>query len=125
MKKYMLAGSCFALIAVVLGAFASHALKNYFEASVLQSFQTGIRYMMYHGLALLIFSQWTVVKNPWIFRMFFWGVIVFSGSIFLLCLSKSFPLNLSWLGPFTPLGGSMLIFGWGLLSWEIYKSKKS
>lgn len=122
MKKYMLAGSCFALVAVVLGAFASHALKNYFEASVLQSFQIGIRYMMYHGLALLIFSQWTLAKNKWIFRLFFWGVIIFSCSIFLLCLSSTLLLNLSWLGPLTPIGGSMLIMGWVLLLWEIYKS---
>ena len=57
MRKFSIAGVSFALLAVILGAFASHALKDHFEVGVLQSFETGIRYMMYHGLALLILSQ--------------------------------------------------------------------
>ena len=57
MRKYVLTGGSFALLALVLGAFATHALKAHFSAEVLQSFQTGIRYMMYHGLALIIFSK--------------------------------------------------------------------
>ncbi len=124
MRKYRLAGSIFALIAVILGAFASHALKAYFEVEVLQSFQTGIRYLMYHGLAMLIFSQTTAAKNPWIFRLFFWGVILFSFSIFLLCFAKLGPYNLSWMGPLTPIGGGLLISGWVLLIWKFYKTKE-
>ncbi len=81
MKKYILSGGSFALLAVVLGAFASHALKSYFSPEVLESFQTGIRYMMYHGLALLIFSQIPLARNPLIFRLFFWGIVLFSFSI--------------------------------------------
>ena len=124
MRKYRLAGSMFALIAVILGAFASHALKAYFEVEVLQSFQTGIRYLMYHGLAMLIFSQTTAAKNPWIFRLFFWGVILFSFSIFLPCFAKLGPYNLSWMGPLTPIGGGLLISGWVLLIWEFYNTKE-
>ena len=124
MRKYMLGGGIFALIAVILGAFASHALKAYFEVEVLQSFQTGIRYMMYHGLAMLIFSKMSVARDPWIFRLFFWGIILFSFSIFLLCFAKLGPYNISFIGPLTPIGGGLLISGWVLLIWKIYKTKE-
>ena len=67
MRKYILLGGGFAMIAVIMGAFASHVLKAHFTNEVLQSFQTSIRYMMYHGLALLIFSQIPLARNPWIF----------------------------------------------------------
>ena len=123
MRKFSIAGVSFALLAVILGAFASHALKDYFEVGALQSFETGIRYMMYHGLALTILSQMSVAQNPWIFRLFFWGVIFFSFSIFALCLGKLTIYNLSWVGPITPIGGSLLIIGWAMLLWKIIKNK--
>lgn len=123
MRKFSIAGVSFALLAVILGAFASHALKDHFEVAVLQSFETGIRYMMYHGLALLILSQMSVAQNPWIFRLFFWGVIFFSFSIFALCLGKLITYDLSWVGPITPIGGSLLIIGWAMLLWKIIKNK--
>lgn len=124
MRKYILAGGSFAFLAVVLGAFASHGLKSLFSAEVLQSFETGIRYMMYHGLALLIFSQLKWAKSPLIFRLFFWGVVLFSFSIFILCLGKLTPFDLSWLGPVTPVGGILLILGWAVLLWESFKDNK-
>ena len=123
MRIFILVGGSFAMLAVIIGAFASHALKAYFTDEVLQSFQTGIRYMMYHGLALLTFSQIPFARNPWIFRFFFWGVVLFCGSIFLLCLAKLSPYNFSWMGPITPIGGSLLIIGWALLMWKAYQNK--
>ena len=123
MRKFSIAGASFALLAVILGAFASHSLKSHLEVDVLQSFETGIRYMMYHGLALLIFSQISVAQNPWIFRLFFWGLIFFSFSIFGLCLGKLTTYDLSWVGPVTPIGGSLLIIGWAMLLWKIIKNK--
>ena len=61
MRKFQLAGASFALLSIALGAFASHFLKSYFDVLELDTFETGIRYMMYHGLALLILSilSWT------------------------------------------------------------------
>ncbi len=123
MRKYVLTGGNFALLALVLGAFATHALKAHFSAEVLQSFQTGIRYMMYHGLALIVFSKISWAKNPIIYRLFFWGVILFSGSILILCLGKLTPFDFSWLGPVTPIGGGLLIMGWALLIWKTYQNK--
>jgi len=122
MRKFSLVGVSFTLLALILGAFASHALKAYFAVEVLQSFETGIRYMMYHGLAMLIFSQMPVARNTWIFQLFFWGVIFFSFSIFGLCLGKIIPYDLSWLGPITPIGGGLLIFGWAMLLWKIFQN---
>ena len=123
MRKYVLTGGSFALLAVVLGAFASHALKAHFSTEVLQSFQTGIRYMMYHGLALMIFSQISWARNPLIFSLFFWGIVLFSFSIFILCFGKLTPFDFSWLGPVTPIGGSLLILGWALLLWKTFQNK--
>ena len=123
MRKYVLTGGSFALLAVVLGAFASHALKAHFSTEVLQSFQTGIRYMMYHGLALMIISQISWARNPLIFRLFFWGIVLFSFSIFILCFGKLTPFDFSWLGPITPIGGSLLILGWALLLWKTFQNK--
>ena len=124
MKKYILSGGSFALLAVVLGAFASHALKSYFSPEVLESFQTGIRYMMYHGLALLLLSSFDISQNVWIFRLFFWGTILFSLSIYLLSLQEIIAINFSWLGPITPIGGTLIIMGWCLLIWCILNKRK-
>ena len=123
MRKYVLTGGGFALLALVLGAFATHALKAHFSAEVLQSFQTGIRYLMYHGLALIIFSKISWARNPIIYRFFFWGTILFSCSIFIICLAKLTPFDFSWLGPVTPIGGGLLITGWALLLWKTYQNK--
>ena len=123
MRKYVLTGGNFALLALVLGAFATHALKAHFSAEVLQSFQTGIRYMMYHGLALIVFSKISWAKNPIIYRLFFWGIILFSGSILIICIGKLTPFDFSWLGPVTPIGGGLLIMGWALLIWKTYQNK--
>ena len=125
MRKYVLTGGNFALLALVLGAFATHSLKAHFSAEVLQSFQTGIRYMMYHGLALIVFSKISWAKNPIIYRLFFWGIILFSGSILILCLGKLTPFDFSWLGPVTPIGGGLLIMGWALLIWKTYQNKNN
>ena len=116
-------GGSFALIAVIMGAFASHGLKAHFSAEVLQSFETGIRYMMYHGLALMIFSQIPYARNPLIFKLFFWGVILFSFSIFILCFGNLIPYDFSWLGPVTPIGGGLLILGWVILISKTFKEK--
>ena len=123
MRKYILLGGSFALLSVVMGAFASHALKAFFTEEVLQSFHTGIRYMMYHGLAVLIFSQIPLARSPWIFRLFFWGVVLFCGSIFIICLGKLSPYDFSWIGFITPIGGGLLIIGWVLLLWKVYQKK--
>ena len=81
MKKYVLTGGGFALFALVLGAFATHALKAHFSAEVLQSFQTGTRYMMYHGWHLLFFQK-SHGQEIQLFTGFFFGALYFFPAVF-------------------------------------------
>lgn len=123
MRKFKLAGAFFALLSVVLGAFASHFLKSYLDIHEFDAFETGIRYMMYHGLSMLIIGGIQIKKNILIFSLFFWGTILFSFSIFLLSLQTFFSTDLSFLGPVTPLGGTLLISAWIILILRILKIK--
>ena len=123
MRKFKLAGAFFALLSLVLGAFVSHFLKSYLDLRELDAFDTGIRYMMYHGLSMLILAGFEIPKNTLIFRLFFWGNVLFSLSIFLLCLQNIFSMDLSFLGPVTPLGGALLISAWIILILRILKNK--
>jgi len=110
-------GSFFALCAVVLGAFASHGLKDKIAAESLESFQVGVRYMMYHALALLLFSiihETTHRMQQWTLLLFVLGIFLFSGSIFLLSTQSLHQWKVSFFGPITPIGGLFLIAGWVL-----------
>lgn len=121
-KKLLVAGVLFALTGVVLGALGAHALEKYLSIEQLKSFETGVRYQMYHALALLI-----VAVMPWItdktkrvvFYMFTIGVVLFSFSIYLLSTAVIWDGNVSFLGPVTPVGGLLLITGWFIVLWKI------
>ena len=106
------------MVAVLLGAFAAHGLSGTLSADQLQSFQTGVRYQMYHSLAMLFISGFLPqLKRVWAVRaLWLWavGVLFFSGSIYLLsCRSLLGFEGLVVLGPVTPLGGLCFILGWG------------
>jgi uncharacterized membrane protein YgdD (TMEM256/DUF423 family) len=121
-KKLLITGSIFMLMGVVLGAMAAHALENYLDADQLDSFQTGVRYQIYHGLALLIFSQVKILSNTslnviwWLFLI---GSVLFSFSIYLLTTTAVTGWELRFLGPITPVGGLLLISGWGYAIFKI------
>jgi len=114
-------GALFALLSVIIGAFNSHALKKILPETALESIDVGLSYMMYHGLALLILS---IEEKKWITIFFVVGTIFFSFSIFLLSIQSIVNIELSWLGPITPIGGCFLIFGWILLVYKFVKQKK-
>jgi uncharacterized membrane protein YgdD (TMEM256/DUF423 family) len=107
------AGAGFALLAVVLGAFAAHGLKAVLDGQQLALFETASRYQMYHALALLVVG--VMLTNPQFSRSllklaaiaFILGIILFSGSLYLLAL-----VGASWLGAITPLGGIAFLSGW-------------
>jgi uncharacterized membrane protein YgdD (TMEM256/DUF423 family) len=118
MKNYlMIIAGFFAVTAVGLGAIGSHALKNILTIEQLMSFETGIRYQMYHALTLIgiaalkmIFNSKYLVYSSWAFII---GTILFSFSIYLLSTREA--LNAPWiisLAPLTPFGGISLILGW-------------
>lgn len=114
----------FCLSAVILGAFGAHALKEVLSESQLNSFQTGIRYQFFHGLAILILSlnskQFTDRLSS-IIKIMSAGIILFSFSIYLLNIQDLVGFSISYLGPITPIGGLLLITSWTGLFFSIKK----
>jgi uncharacterized membrane protein YgdD (TMEM256/DUF423 family) len=110
-------------IAVALGALGAHTLKGSLSPESLASFETGVRYHIIHSLALLILSGITIhhKRKKLIFRMMFYGMLLFSGSIYLLSTRSLFSVGeyFSALGPVTPLGGLMLISSWLILAFGL------
>lgn len=117
MTRFFLAiGALTAGMAVLLGAFGAHTLETRVTAERLAVFETGVRYQMYHALALL-FLAWAAQQWPgWQITvagyLFIAGMIIFSGSLYLLVLTDT-----PWLGAMTPIGGLSFIVGWALLFW--------
>ena len=97
---------------MILGAFGAHLLKKSLSESALQSFEVGVRYMMYHGLALLILTLIPFEEKKLVAIFFVIGTLLFSLSIFFLSIQSILKINLKWLGPITPIGGTFLIMGW-------------
>ena len=126
-KNFFLAASILGLIAVVLGAFAAHGLRNALVTTSLESFQTGVRYQMYHAFFLFVVGLMPQL-HPQQKKRLFWltllGVLLFSGSIYLLATNALTSTNFDFLGPVTPIGGLLLIMAWGLLAFYLLKRKK-
>ena len=112
MDKLKIIGGFFALISVVLGAIAAHKLKDSLNEESLKSFETGVKYMMYHGLAMIIVSNSNIQGKNNLLIIFSLGILLFSFSIFLLSTQSLTKINFSFLGPVTPIGGLTLIIGW-------------
>ena len=114
-KKSVATGIVFITIAIILGAFGAHGLKGLISAEKIASFEVGARYQMYHGLALLAIglqvSKFSF-QLKWIYFFLFVGTILFSVSIYFLAIQEILGVSLPFLGPITPLGGSLLIVGW-------------
>ena len=117
-RTSVITGIVLIVIAIILGAFGAHALKEKLEPAQLNSFEVGVRYQMYHGLALLALG---LAANQFQFslklynRMIIVGVIALSLSIYLLAIQGIIGTKLSFLGPITPIGGSILIIAWIIL----------
>ncbi|HEV8343442.1 MAG TPA: DUF423 domain-containing protein [Candidatus Binatia bacterium] len=119
-RFFFIAGSISALLAVALGAFAAHGLRNKLTPEMLTIFETGVRYQMYHALALLgvawASTRWpggSITAAGWLFIL---GTILFSGSLYLLSLT-----GVRWLGAITPIGGAAFLLGWLLLAWGAWR----
>ncbi len=118
-------------VGVALGALGAHALKNKIATGIitaeqLNGFDTGVKYHMYHVLAMLaviILNQIQPHKNlKWAFNFFLWGIVCFSGSLYLLCTRNLFGAEwLRFLGPVTPVGGVLFIAGWLFLAFSAVK----
>lgn len=126
-KKIILTGILLVLFGIIFGAFGAHALKNVVEdQKLLDAFETGVRYQMYHGLAFLMLGLSKlgnrIERAP--FFLMLLGVILFSGSIYLLVLNPLIDYALpEMIGIITPIGGTCLIISWILVFVKILKEK--
>jgi uncharacterized membrane protein YgdD (TMEM256/DUF423 family) len=119
-RIFFILGSLSGLVAVALGAFGAHTLRDRLSTDLLSIFETGVRYQMYHALALLL-TAWAITRWPGPFSvaagwLFVAGSVIFSGSLYALSLS-----GVRWLGAITPLGGVAFIIGWlclALAAWR-------
>ena len=126
-RKIVLLASFIGGLGVVLGAFAAHGLKPLLSVSALESFNTGIRYQMYHAFLLFFIGITTQVKpkqKSILFKLISIGVLLFSGSIYLLSTNDLTPFNFKVIGFITPIGGLFLIASWLLLFVYFFRIKK-
>ena len=122
--KYIKAAVFLAATAVTLGALGAHTLKELISESQLHSFETGVRYQLFHAITLLILSLNNKKFNRHLkksLRLMITGVCLFSFSIYLLSIKDLINVPIKLLAPITPLGGVLLIFGWLILLISIKK----
>ncbi|MEJ6505302.1 MAG: DUF423 domain-containing protein [Crocinitomicaceae bacterium] len=124
-KTYIITGATFICLAIVLGAFGAHSLKTLLNPSEVLSFEVGVRYQMYQGIALLALglNNNESLKNKLQYRGFTLGTLLFSGSIYFLSIDRAIGMKLSWFGPLTPVGGAILIVTWIYFIYRILKRK--
>ena len=116
MKEFVfIAGGIYGTLAVIFGAFGAHGLKKFLDIDQLKSFETGVKYQMYHALLLIMtgmifpFINFSQNLMAWFLII---GVFLFSFSIYGLVLSSAKGRKMAFLGPVTPLGGLLLVMGW-------------
>ena len=122
-RVFITIGALSGFLAVALGAFGAHSLRDRLSADMLQVFQTGVTYQMYHALALigvgLLLTRFSVDGSPWLLGsgwLFVAGSLLFSGSLYVLSLS-----GVTWSGAITPLGGIAFLLGWLALALSVWR----
>lgn len=118
-KTVLISATLFGILAIILGAFGAHAFKKILPEEKLNSFEVGVRYQMYSAMTLLAIGltlDFDYGSARWAYYGVFYGTILFSGSIYLLSFKDHWKADsLRFLGPITPLGGLLMIVGWGSL----------
>ena len=113
-RTFLLVGALAGLIGVAFGAFGAHALRSRLSPDMLAVFETGVRYQLIHGLAVLIVAGAMARGGGWLLSLAGWcftgGIVLFSGSLYALALS-----GVTTLGMVTPLGGVLFLAGWACL----------
>ena len=125
-KTLLVSGAFFGLTAVIFGAFGAHGLKNILTSEAIKTFETGVKYQMYHALLLLFVGINTTLSQSaktMIFYFVVTGIILFSGSIYGLSTNELTSINFKKIGFVTPIGGLLLIIGWTMLLYYFFKMK--
>ncbi len=117
-RFFLLIGAISGFFTVALGAFGAHGLKQVLSPGLLQTFNTGVDYQGLHSLALLATGLLLRTEDQAAIRLAGWcfasGILIFSGSLYLLALTDA-----RWLGAVTPFGGTAFLVGWGALAWGV------
>lgn len=111
-------GGLYGLLAVLFGAFGAHKLKKTMTVEQLSSFETGVKYQFYHAILLIVLGfnlGFTTSLETYMAYCFILGTLLFSFSIYGLSLGAATGRRLQFLGPVTPVGGILLLMGWGML----------
>ena len=123
MNRIVSTGACLGALAVILGAFGAHALRDVLSEKGLALWETAVRYHFYHALAILfvgiVYDRLPVARLRWSSSLFVAGFILFCGSLYALAFREVTSVPLGWLGPITPLGGLCFILAWLLLAFSI------
>lgn len=125
-RTYLILGSLFAGLGVVLGAFGAHGLRKIVALESIATFQTGVQYQMYHAFALLLvgllYERLPHALLQWAGILFISGIILFSGSLYLLVgLKAADKQGFGTVGIITPIGGLLFIAGWVLVVMALLK----
>lgn len=125
-RKILTTAGIFGITAIILGAFGAHTLKQFLTSEQLTSFETGVRYQMYHAFFLLFLGITDVIEiktKKTIAILTVLGTSFFSGSIYLLSTMSISNINFKPIGIMTPIGGTLLIVAWGVLTIHFSKKK--
>jgi uncharacterized membrane protein YgdD (TMEM256/DUF423 family) len=125
-RKITSTAALLGMIAIVLGAFGAHALKKVLSLDALNTFETGVKYQMYHALFLFFIGTTHLISEKvkkTILYLVITGIIFFSGSIYLLATNDLTTFDFKVIGFITPIGGLLLILGWFVLFLNILKKK--
>ena len=125
-KKLITVGAIFGMVAIILGAFGAHALKSVLTIEQLNTFETGVKYQMYHALFLMFLSASQIVTEKakkTILYLVTLGVIFFSGSVYLLATNSLTNFDFKIIGFITPIGGFLLIIAWLLVIANFFNKK--
>jgi uncharacterized membrane protein YgdD (TMEM256/DUF423 family) len=125
-KKILSTAAILGMTAIILGAFGAHALKKVIAIEQLATFETGVRYQMYHAFFLLfvgIVPSLTQKTKKNIYYLVVFGVVFFSGSIYLLATNDLTSFDFKTIGFITPVGGLLLIIAWAILIGAFLKKK--
>lgn len=117
-KRYLTAGAVVGLFGVIIGAFATHGLNPLLDSAARNSFETGVKYQMYHALLLLTLGGVNFLqpkKRTFVFYLLIFGILFFSGSIYLLATNHLTNFDFTRFALITPFGGTLLILAWILL----------
>ena len=125
-KTILVTGLVLGILAVILGAFGAHGLKKAVGPEEINTFETGVKYQMYHALFLILLSTITLASEGTkrvVFYLVLSGVVLFSFSIYLLATNTLTSFDFRKIGIVTPIGGTLLILGWGYLLFSVLIKK--